>query len=60
MLYSFKKRKKNLPIDDNKIRKKPPKILYSMNHNTYVEVVPLSLELGRGIDLIGHDSGDSL
>ena len=27
---------------------------------THMEVVPLALELGRGVDLVGHDAGDGL
>ena len=27
---------------------------------THMEVVPLALELGRGVDLVGHDASDGL
>ena len=27
---------------------------------TYMEVVPLPLELSRGVDLVRHDAGDGL
>ena len=27
---------------------------------THMEVVPLTLELGRGVDLVGHDASDGL
>ena len=27
---------------------------------THMEVVPLSLELGGGVHLVGHDAGDGL
>ena len=28
--------------------------------STHMEVVPLTLELGRGVDLVGHDASDGL
>ena len=28
--------------------------------STHMEVVPLALELGRGVDLVGHDASDGL
>ena len=35
-------------------------VLHDHHLATHMEVVPLSLELGGGVHLVGHDAGDGL
>ena len=56
----FKGRENNLCLLRLKGGNSPIEIVDTKCPNTYVEIVSLSLELSRGVDLVRHDPGDGL